>query len=78
MTVPPAMQGKKVGNQDQISFWVEVGISLVGGLAAIGLGAVVLISLKGVRAAGTMVAANVALVLGSLALFVLAILVFSG
>ncbi len=72
------MQGNKLGNHDEISFWVEVGIALVGGVGAIALGVVVLAAIRTLRAAGTMGAAIVALVLGTIALFVAAILLFSG
>jgi hypothetical protein len=78
MIVPPRMQGTKVGNRGETSFWVEVAIALVGGFAAIGIAVFVLLSLRTTRAPVTKVAAGFAAVLGFMGLFVAAVLLFSG
>ncbi len=78
MIVPPRMQGTKVGNRGETSFWVEVAIALIGGFAAIGIALFVLLSLRTTRAPVTKVAAGFATALGFMGLLVASVLLFSG
>ena len=74
--VLPALQGQKVGDPDSLAFRLGVPLGLLGGLTAIVIGALVTSrSPNSILSRGVAIAS---IVVGSIALFLTAALMFSG